>query len=223
MADESPEQIRERVHAEELAKGSDPRVAEGRAKAAEMRARHDLPVEPDAAWRALLEREGGTATAVAEAPPATAEEAPPAPAEPVEAPPAEEAPVEAVAEAEAAPVAAAPPAAAVAEVPPGAAVERDEVVYAPAPVAVPLPETEFEPEIGGKIEIDTEAFDEIAGIKLRDPVLPRWLLVALLIIPLLAAAYIVVFSGSEGFGTGCRVEADRSLVCFITEETPAEP
>ena len=56
---ETPEEIRERVLSEEMAKGSDPRVAEGRAKAAEARAREGLPIDPEEAWRAKLEREGG--------------------------------------------------------------------------------------------------------------------------------------------------------------------
>ncbi len=55
MADETPEQIREKILAEELAKGSDPRVAEGRSKAAELRARHGLPIDPQEAWMAKLE------------------------------------------------------------------------------------------------------------------------------------------------------------------------
>ncbi|MGH2811342.1 MAG: hypothetical protein ACRDI1_01335, partial [Actinomycetota bacterium] len=92
MADETPEAIRERVHAEELAKGSDPRVAMGRAKAAELRAREGLPIDPEQAWRAKLEKEGGSAAAApADAPAPAPPEAEEAAAEP-DAAPAEAAP-----------------------------------------------------------------------------------------------------------------------------------
>jgi hypothetical protein len=70
---EDPAAVRKRVYEEELAKGSDPRVAEGRAKSAEIRARKGM----------------GAATA-----PAPAAEAAPAPA--AEAPPPEPAPPAAV-------------------------------------------------------------------------------------------------------------------------------
>ncbi|HVE76761.1 MAG TPA: hypothetical protein VND22_08375, partial [Actinomycetota bacterium] len=56
---ETPEAVRERVKQEELAKGSDPRVAESRSKAAEARAKHGLPIDPQQAWKAKLEQEGG--------------------------------------------------------------------------------------------------------------------------------------------------------------------
>jgi hypothetical protein len=39
MSDEEAAEIRRKVYEEEMAKGSDPRVAEGRAKSAELRAK----------------------------------------------------------------------------------------------------------------------------------------------------------------------------------------
>ena len=62
---ETPEAVRDRIKAEELAKGSDPRVAEGRSKAAEMRARMGLPIDPQEAWKARLAQEGGAPAAPA--------------------------------------------------------------------------------------------------------------------------------------------------------------
>jgi formate hydrogenlyase subunit 6/NADH:ubiquinone oxidoreductase subunit I len=71
VAGEDPAAARERVYKEELAKGSDPRVAEARSKAAEMRARKALAA--------------GAAPAPAPAAPAPAPSAPEAPpAEPAE-------------------------------------------------------------------------------------------------------------------------------------------
>lgn len=46
---ETPDEIYERVLAEEKAKGSSPQVAEARAKAARLRARKGLPIDPQAA------------------------------------------------------------------------------------------------------------------------------------------------------------------------------
>src|SRR5688572_380529 len=143
MADETPEQIREKVLAEELGKGSDPRVAEARSKAAEMRARHGLPIEPQQAWRAKLEQEGGApaqAAAVAEEPDAVAEEVPSEVKAVTEAP-AEEAAVSETVEEPAAPESAPPtPSPSVdAPVPSGVEVQResaDIVAVAVSPPAV---------------------------------------------------------------------------------------
>lgn len=229
MADETPEQIRQRVHEEELGKGSDPRVAEGRAKAAEARAKQGLPIDPQSAWPAKMQREGGGA---ANAPAAVAplaevdlqEAASEAEPEPVEAPaPAETAAADVdTGEVSQAPVATPP---VEAPAPPAAVVERAGTVaeVAPMVLAPPAPkEAHLEPEIGEMVEIDTERLDEIAGIKLQDSVLPKWLLVVLLVIPTLAAIYLLVFSGGGDFGTRCSVEADLRLNCFPGVTEPSQ-
>lgn len=221
MADETPEAIRERVHAEELAKGSDPRVAEGRAKAAELRARAGLPIDPHEAARAKLAREGGaTPAAVAEAPAAAAETPVSGEASveaealiPAGAPP----PPAPVAEAAGEP---APPAAvaAQAEAPAGVAAVAPTPV-APPPAAAAPPEAAPEPEIGVPIEVEGETVTELAGIRIRDARLPVWLLALLVLIPLWAVFYLVVFAGPDVTRntTGCVVQPDRSLVCFLEE------
>lgn len=219
MADESPEQIRERVLAEELARGSDPRVAEGRAKAAEVRAQHGLPIDPEQAWRALLEREGGAPAPETAGPPAEA-----AAPEPAEAPSAEAPEAEAVSEAPAAE--AALEAAAVAPAPAAPATESaaaaPEVAPAPPTPAEPAPpkEPQYEPEIGQPAELETEALETYAGIKVRDSRLPAGLLLILVLIPLWAIFYLAAFAGSESIArtTGCRVNPDHTLVCFQEEE-----
>lgn len=228
MADETPQQIRERVLAEELAKGSDPRVAEGRAKAAEMRAQHGLPIDPEQSWRALLEREGGSPAAQAEA---AASEPAAAPAEaaapePAQAPPAE-------AEAAAAPdvseaAAAQPaPAAAPAPAPSPVAPAPAETPAGPVPLAEPAPprEPEYEPEVGEPLELELESLESFAGIKVRDPRLPTGLLVILVLIPLWAIFYLVAFAGSDSIArtTGCTVNPDHTLVCFQEAEGSGEP
>lgn len=205
MVDESPEQIRERVHAEELAKGSDPRVAEGRAKSAEARAREGLPIEPDKAWRAKLEKEGlAPQEAASEAPPVSAqaeaaEEQTPA------GDPAQESPTEPEA-----PEAPAP-------APPAPALPGEPEPRTPAVAAVASPaevEPAPPPEIGDPIELETEGLDEIAGIKIRDPRLPAWLLVALFAIAMWAMAYLLFAGGTASSEvTGCRVESGGALVC----------
>jgi hypothetical protein len=218
-AEESPEQIRERVHAEELAKGSDPRVAEGRAKAAELRAKAGLPIEPDKAWRAKLEQEGGeqpAAPATAEAEP---EAEPSAEAESAaEAEPAVEG--QPAAEAEAHPEAAAPepaaqqPAEAPAE--PAAEPARPALrVVEPERETVMATEPEREPEVGEPFGVETEGLEVIAGVAMRDARLPRWLVGALLAILVWALAYALFLSGSDVIErtTRCRVEADQTLVC----------
>lgn len=221
-AEESPEQIRERVHAEELAKGSDPRVAEGRAKAAELRAKAGLPIEPDKAWRAKLEQEGGEPSSA----PATSAEAEPE-AEPsaeaesaAEAEPAAEG--QPSAEAEAHPEAAAPepaaqqPAEAEAPAEPAAEPARPALrVVEPERETVLATEPEREPEVGEPFEVETEGLEVIAGVAMRDARLPKWLVGALLAILVWALAYALFLSGSDVIErtTRCRVEADQTLVC----------
>lgn len=197
MADETPEQIKERVLAEQLAKGSDPRVAEGRAKAAESRARHGLPIEPDAAWRALLEREGGAPSEAAPAAEPRAEEATPAP-EPEPQPEAE-------------PTAEAAPAAPAAE-----AVPEPEPAAAPAPPVVHQEPDKPEPEVGALIEVESEGLEEYAGIKVRDSRLPMLLLVILIVIPMWAIFYLAAFAGSESIAktSGCVINPDHTFACL---------
>ncbi|MCA1839983.1 MAG: hypothetical protein LC723_06600, partial [Actinobacteria bacterium] len=77
---DSPEAVKQKILEEELAKGSDPRVAEARSKAAEMRAKQGLPIDPQQAWRAKLEKEGGSAPASSAPDSAQATSAEPAPA-----------------------------------------------------------------------------------------------------------------------------------------------
>lgn len=231
VADETPESVRQRVLSEELEKGSDPRVAEGRAKAAELRARQGLPIDPDQAWRVKLEREGGAAPdAAAGAPVVPPTAAPPAPA-PAPSPPSElpaagaERPEEEVPAAEAAEAAAgaapqAPPAVG-AEQPspaPASVAEATTAVSPPTPAPpepAPAPEPEYVPEIGDPIEIATEGLEEIAGIKLRDPRIPVWLVAALLAIAIWAASYLLVFAQQEAVNRvgGCEVHPDRTFVC----------
>lgn len=199
---DSPEAIRERVKAEELAKGTDPRVAEGRAKAAEMRAKQGLPIDPQEAWRAKLQQEGGggTTTAVA-APPAEAPAVAPAGApeeEPVESPPA--APTEtAVEEAPAAPQ---PP--------------QQEPAHALAAPVPPPPAAEL--EIGQPVEVSVEGLEMIAGIAVRDDRLPAWLIALLLAITLWALSYLVfAASGNIANLSKCTAQPDHTFVCFQTD------
>ena len=228
MADESPEQIRERVLKEELEKGSDPRVAEGRSKAAELRAQQGLPIDPQEAWKAKLEKEGG-APAAAEAPaePAaeavaeTPEEAAEEPEAPVEekGPEPSKQPEPAAAESEEKPAAA--PAAAQAPMPEGVQRESDtpaelaRVTVAPPAVVEPPKPTEFEPEIGELVEFETEEMGELAGIKMADAPLASWLVAVFVALVAIAAIYLVVFSGAgvSEQASGCRIAEDRTIVC----------
>ena len=228
MADESPEQIRERVLAEELEKGSDPRVAEGRSKAAELRAQQGLPIDPQEAWKAKLEKEGG-APAAAEAPAEPAAEAPAeTPEEPAaaeeKAPEPSKQPEPAAAEEEEPAAAPAPAAAAQAPVPEGVQREADapaelaRVTVAPPAVVEPPKPTEFEPEIGELIEFETEEMGELAGIKMADAPLASWLIAVFVALVAVAAIYLVVFSGAgvSEQASGCRIAEDRTIVCSDT-------
>lgn len=205
---ETPEAIRERIHAEELAKGSDPRVAEARAKAAEMRARHGLPIDPQEAWRAKLAKEGGAPSERAPEPVATTE-APPVEAKPEEAPVASEpSPPETQQTME--PVAAAAP-------PPASVVSVPESSGPP-----PEPEVPFDPEIGDLIVVD-QSVSEIGGVKVRDARLPAWLMVVLLAIPLWAMLYLLALGGEDVARrtSECVVQPDRTFVCFQPVEEAA--
>jgi plastocyanin len=145
-----PEQIYQEVLQEEQGKGVSPQVAEGRAKAARVRAEHGSPHPKEARWwpgsQPQFEGGDGAAPAEVEAPAAEAEpveEAPaePAPAEPAPAEPAAQAPAEApAAEQPAAEAPAEQPAAeAPTEQPPAEApatpAPAAAVVTAPAPAA----------------------------------------------------------------------------------------
>lgn len=215
---ESPEEIRERVLAEESEKGSDPRVAEGRAKAAELRAREGLPIDPQEAWPAKLEREGGgdaseTATAEpdVEAPEAETpdeQEAQPEP-EP-EAPKEEEAPTPEADEADETGTA---PTADI----PGVETEAPAPATAPQPVAAAV-EPETPPEIGDPIDVTDEVIAVVAGIKVRDARLPTWMVIVMAAILIWAATYLVVFSFSDS--APCEVHADQTFTCAPAEEPP---
>jgi hypothetical protein len=188
MADESPEQIRERVFQEELDKGSEPRVAEGRAKAAELRAKQGLPIDPQEAAKAKREREGGPPGVTGEAP-AEAEQAEAAPAEeapaeeapaeeapaeeaPAEEAPAEEAPAEEAPEPEETPAGEAPepeaeeaPSEELAEAPaperPAAAVPPGVDLREEAPEAAPAPPAEAEPAEPVEVAFEPEIGEPI--------------------------------------------------------------
>jgi quinol---cytochrome c reductase cytochrome c subunit, bacillus type len=142
---ETPEQAFERVLAEEHAKGSNPAVAQSRAKAARMRVSKGLPADPAAAAKAAAAGEGTShaPAPAAEAPPAPAAEAAPAPAaEAAPAPAAEAAPAPA-AEAAPAPAAEAAPAPA-AEAAPAPAAEAAPAPAAAAPAAPGMSAAEAE-------------------------------------------------------------------------------
>lgn len=229
MADESPEQIRERVFQEELDKGSEPRVAEGRAKAAELRAKQGFPIDPQEAAKAKLERDGAPPGVTGEEAPAPEEEEPSAaeevPEEPSEAAEAEEAPAEEAPETdeEEAPAEAPAPERPAAAVPPGVALSDEVEEKAPAPPVRAEPAEPFEPEIGEPIEIEEEELVELAGISLRESSIPTWVAVVLLSLMAWAVLYLVVFGGSDSSGAaGCRLEADRTFACFMEEEAPEE-
>lgn len=190
----TPEEARAAVLAEELSKGSDPRVAEARSKAAEARARQGYPIDPHEAWKVKLEKESGRAPS--EAPPPT--EAPPAP---VETPPP-------------APVAVPDPAPQVAEV------EAPLVVEAPQVVV----EVAFEPEFGQLLEpADEDRWTEIGGVKVRDARIPNWLMVALIAIPLWAVVYLMAFGSADvdRATTGCIVGEDQTFTCFHAPDEAA--
>lgn len=82
---ETPDEIYERVLAEEKAKGSSPQVAEARAKAARLRARKGLPIDPQAAAAAEAAAAGAPAAPKTTAGPA---HVPPESPVPGESPPA---------------------------------------------------------------------------------------------------------------------------------------
>ena len=228
MADETPEQTKERVHAEELAKGSDPRVAEARSKAAEMRARHGLPIDPQEAWKAKLEKEGGAPAAAATEPQAPTQEPPSEEAPAASAPaPSAEAPAEAPAAAEETAPQTPAPAPVQAPVPPGVEVQRESTEIVPAaispPAIAPSREIQFEPEIGEMVEFDTGEMAEVAGIKLADAKLPGWLIAVFVALVGAAVIYLLVFSGPGAAeeASGCRVDANRAIVCGSTGSAPA--
>jgi hypothetical protein len=194
---ETPEEVREKVFQAELAKGSDPRVAEGRAKAAEMRALHGLPIDPQEAWKAKLAGDGKTPTP----PPAPVPEAPPPAAQPEPEPPA---PAEE---------------AALAPEPPESTEETpasEPATSAPATPPPPAqPEPTFEPEVGEIIELDVEGLKEIAGVKLRERRPAPWLVVVLLAIVVWAAFYLIAFGNNNTPipTTNCHVQATKTLIC----------
>lgn len=203
---ETPEAVRERIHAEELAKGSDPRVAEARAKAAEMRARHGLPIDPQEAWKAKLEKEGGAPSQAAPKPP----EAEVAEQEPTEQ-------QEPTTEEVAAPVAEEEPAPRPEDASPATpAVAPQEPAAAPQPAE---PEVPFDPEIG-EILVVPQTVSEIGGVKVRDERLPAWLMVILLAIPLWAILYLLALGGDDVARrtSECEIQPDHSFVCFLPEE-----
>jgi plastocyanin len=154
-----PEELYQEVLTEEQQKGSAPAVAEGRAKAARVRAEHGSPHPKEPKWwpGAQPHLEGGGEAAEAEPTPVEAEvEEPPAPeepaAEPAPAPAAEAQPEQpavtvAQAEADAAPQPAAPPPDPGIETPAAAAAASE---AAPAAVAVapaaPQTVTQLPPE-----------------------------------------------------------------------------
>jgi hypothetical protein len=197
---ETPEEVREKVHQAELAKGSDPRVAEGRAKAAEMRARQGLPTDPQEAWKAKLAGEGKTPA------PPTEEPAAPTPA----------------AEAAEEPTAAAEPLAPAAEPPAEEATPQAEEKAPPPPEAAitaqpesPIqPEPTFDPEVGQIIELDLEGLKEIAGIKLRERHPAPWLVLTLLAIVASAAFYLIAFNTTPTQSpTPCHTQPPHTLIC----------
>jgi plastocyanin len=154
-----PEQIYQEVLQEEQQAGRSPAVAEGRAKAARVRAEHGSPHPKDPKWwpgsQPHFEGEGAApaeteAPAAEEAPATEAEEAP-AEEEVAEAPAAEEAPAAQAAEAPAAQAAEAPAAAAPAEAPAAQAAEAPaaqsaEAPAATAPAEAPARPTEVAPD-----------------------------------------------------------------------------
>ena len=236
---ETPEAVRDRIKAEELAKGSDPRVAEGRSKAAEMRTRLGLPIDPQEAWKARLAQEGGAPTAPAalepEAPvapvapvaPAAPEPEPTGPAapaadagtpaprtdnSPTHVPPDSSGLVESPApSASAAPLEDQPQPQTPPPPPPEAGPAADVVPAPPTPV-VPV----FAPEIGEIIELEGEVVFSVGGVKVRDARIATWILILLLSIPLWAMLYLLGLGGGDvgRATTGCIVDADRSFVCF---------
>lgn len=96
---ETPDEIYERVLAEEKAKGSSPQVAEARAKAARLRARKGLPIDPQAAAAAEAAAAGAPQAAAAAAPAAPKTTAGPAPVPPESPVPGESPPAPAAASA----------------------------------------------------------------------------------------------------------------------------
>lgn len=211
---DSPEEVRARIHAEELAKGSDPRVAEARSKAAEARAREGLPIDPQEAWKAKLAKAGGT---VSETPaPQAAASTPPEEPQPETSVTSEPAPsAEAAPESTAAPEPVPEPSTA-----PAAAAATQ---AAPAPAREPEPA--WEPEVGDVVEPYDEAkVTTVAGIKVVDSRIPARVMLVLLIIPMWAILYLLA-AGSSDVGrasTGCVVSKDHSFVCFQSrhEEKP---
>ena len=216
---ETPEAVRDRIKAEELAKGSDPRVAEGRSKAAEMRTRLGLPIDPQEAWKARLAQEGGAPAAPAAdaAPAAPAAPEPEAPAAPEpETPETPETPAPETPETPAPPAPAAPLEAQ--PQPPSEPQTQSQPEAGPAAAVVPAPPVVpvFAPEIGEIIELEDEVVFSVGGVKVRDARIATWILVLLLSIPLWAMLYLLGLGGGDvgRATTGCIVDADRSFVCF---------
>lgn len=209
---ESPEDVLARIRAEELAKGSDPRVAEARAKAAEARARHDLPIDPQEAWPIKLEREGGEASARPAAvvaaepePTAAAASAPPAPETTATEAPAEPAPAEAPAPATPAPATPAPA-----------------TPMAGATAAVPI-EPYREPEVGEAVGAEG-VIAEIGGVKVADARLPAFVVALLLAITAWAMIYLITSSGAASSAvTGCERARDGTFTCFRPAEGTGAP
>lgn len=189
----NPQEARASVLEEELAKGSDPRVAEGRSKAAEARARQGYPIDPTQAWKVKLEKESGRAPK---------EISPSSEPEPVASEPLvlEEPPPPA------------PPA------PPAIEAEPRAAIAAPvALVPVVAPEPAFEPEFGQLLEaVDEDRWTEIGGVKVRDARIPTWLMVVLIAIPLWAIVYLMALGSGDVHRatTGCVVDVDHTFVCF---------
>lgn len=212
---DSPQAIRERVHAEELARGSDPRVAEGRAKAAEARARHGFPIEPQEAWKAKLEKEGGGAPASTTAAPAATEQATPAVQEATETTTADaQAPEAQQPAAHTAPEPVAPP----------TALPAAPEVLAPPPYEIETAAS-LDAEVGETIVTD-ESIAVIGSIAVRDAPMSRWLVALLAALALWGAAYLIVLSGSDvnRATTGCEVSPNQDLTCFLPRDggSPAE-
>ena len=205
---ESPQEVKERIHAEELAKGSDPRVAEGRAKAAEARATHGLPLDPQEAWKVKLSKAGGAPAAAPATPPEPAPEPdvePPAP-EPQTA----ETPADEDEEGRAAP-----------DQPP--AIQAEGTRAAPpqaapaAAVLTPPVEEQWDPDVGDVVEVfDEPLVTTVAGVTVVDSRIPTRLMLVLLIIPMWAILYLLAASSGDPVraSTGCVVSADHSFVCF---------
>ena len=216
---DSPEAVRQRILEEELAKGSDPRVAEARSKAAEMRARHGLPLDPQEAWRAKLAQEGGAPAAVSAETPSAAPE--PTAAEPASTPEQTAEPAaatEVVPQPEQVPTEVPAAASMAASDSPTAAGSAPPVTTTLAPAQV---EPEFEPEVGDLIEGTDDVVRTVGGLRVREGKIPTWAALALLLIPLWAMLYLMIGSSGDVVRstTGCAVHANKTFTCFL----PTQP